>query len=100
MQAAQSVVVPIALAEIFPVQAIVMSLTQRTKQGVIAELVHRLAELAGLAEGEEQALVESILAREKMGSTALQRPGVSALPHNAYRQVHRHGRVRCPRHPL
>ena len=69
MQATRSV--PIRLAEIFPAEAIVVGLVQRTKHGVVEELVHHLVELGNLVEREEKAVLESILAREKLGSTAL-----------------------------
>jgi len=59
------------LAEIFPPEAIVIGLMQRTKWGVVEELVHHFVELGALTGGEEKAVVESVLAREKMGSTAL-----------------------------
>jgi PTS system nitrogen regulatory IIA component len=71
MQATRSVSAPVGLAEIFPPEAIVIGLVQRTKRGVVEELVHHLVELGNLAEGEEKIVVESVLAREKMGSTAL-----------------------------
>lgn len=71
MQAARSVSAPIGLAEIFPPEAIVIGLVQRTKRGVVEELVHHLVELGHLGSPDAPAVVESILAREKMGSTAL-----------------------------
>lgn len=71
MQATRSISAPIGLAEIFPPKAIVIGLEQRTKRGVVEELVHRLVELGSLEKGQEKAVVESVLAREKMGSTAL-----------------------------
>jgi PTS system nitrogen regulatory IIA component len=52
-------------------EAIVVGLEQRTKAGAIEEMVHQLVELGRLALGEEKAVVQSILAREKLGSTAL-----------------------------
>jgi PTS system nitrogen regulatory IIA component len=79
MQAARSVSAPIGLAEIFSREAIVTTLTQRTKPGVIEELVHRLVELGHLGEEEEKTVLGSILAREKLGSTALGN-GI-AVPH-------------------
>jgi PTS system nitrogen regulatory IIA component len=71
MQTSRSLSAPIGLAEIFPPQAIVLGLVQRTKRGVVEELVHHLVELGNLAAAEEKTVVESVLAREKMGSTAL-----------------------------
>ncbi len=55
MQATSTVKTPIGLAEIFPPEAIIVGLEHR---GCITE-------------EEEKAVVESILAREKLGSTAL-----------------------------
>jgi mannitol/fructose-specific phosphotransferase system IIA component (Ntr-type) len=71
MQATRSASTRIGLAEIFPQEAIVVGLVQHTKRGVVEELVHHLVKLGRLAESEEKAVVGSILAREKMGSTAL-----------------------------
>jgi nitrogen PTS system EIIA component len=71
MQATRSVSAPIGLAGIFPAEAIVIGLVQRTKRGVVEELVHHFVELGILVKGEEKAVIESVLAREKMGSTAL-----------------------------
>lgn len=71
MQGTRSVSYPIGLAGIFPPEAIVIGLMQHNKRGAVEELVHRLVELGTLGQGEEKAVVESVLAREKMGSTAL-----------------------------
>jgi PTS system nitrogen regulatory IIA component len=71
MQATRPTSIPNGLAEIFPPEAIFVGLEQRTKPGVVKELVHYLVELGSLAEREEKTVLESILAREKMGSTAL-----------------------------
>lgn len=71
MQAASSVKNSIGLADIFPVEAIIVGLESNTKQGVIEELVHHLVGVGRLAQGEEKGIVQSILAREKLGSTAL-----------------------------
>jgi mannitol/fructose-specific phosphotransferase system IIA component (Ntr-type) len=71
MQAVRSVSARIGLAEVFPPEAIVIGLVQRTKRGVVEELVHHLGELGHLGSGDATAVVESILAREKLGSTAL-----------------------------
>jgi PTS system nitrogen regulatory IIA component len=61
----------VGLAEIFPPEAIVMGLESRTKQGAIAELVHHLVGLGRLGKDDEKGVVESMLTREKLGSTAL-----------------------------
>ena len=79
MQVTSSEKTSIGLAEIFSPEAIVVGLEQRTKQGVIQELVHHLVGLGYLGECDEQAVVQSILAREKLGSTALY-SGI-AFPH-------------------
>ena len=79
MQLTKSVRPSIGLAEIFPPEAIVVGLEARTKQGVIGELVHHLVGLGHLAASEEKTVVQSILARERLSSTALYN-GI-ALPH-------------------
>jgi len=79
MQATRSISTSTGLAEIFPLEAIVIGLVQRTKRGAIEELVRHLVELGQLKEGDSPALLESILAREKLGSTALY-DGI-AFPH-------------------
>lgn len=71
MQEFRRPTIPICLAEVFPPEAIVIGLQQHTKAGVVAELVHRLVENERIAASVEQSLIELILAREKMGSTAL-----------------------------
>src|SRR5262249_34492237 len=52
---------------------------QRTKAGVVTELVRQLVKLGHVPPDSEAWLVESVLAREKMGSTALGN-GI-AMPH-------------------
>jgi mannitol/fructose-specific phosphotransferase system IIA component (Ntr-type) len=79
MQPTSSARTSIGLAEIFPPEAIVLGLEQRTKQGLIEELVQHLVKLGRLGEGDEKAVVQGILAREKLGSTALYN-GI-AFPH-------------------
>jgi mannitol/fructose-specific phosphotransferase system IIA component (Ntr-type) len=79
MQATSEAKMSIGLAEIFPLEAIVMGLKTRTKQGAIAELVHHLAKLGYIRESDEQGVVESILAREKLSST-VRYDGI-AFPH-------------------
>lgn len=59
------------LADIFPPEAIVVGLKNRTKQDAVAELVHHLVVLGRVAAEDESGLVESVLARERLGSTAL-----------------------------
>jgi PTS system nitrogen regulatory IIA component len=59
------------LAELFPPQAVVVGLKSRTKNDAVAELAHVLAECGRINETEERTVVESILAREKIGSSAL-----------------------------
>ena len=67
------------LADIFPAEAILIGLQHRAKAGVISELVQRLVETGRIAPEAEQSLIDTIVAREKMGSTALGN-GV-AFPH-------------------
>jgi mannitol/fructose-specific phosphotransferase system IIA component (Ntr-type) len=69
----------VGLAEIFRPESIIVGLNSRTKQGAVAELVHHLVELGLVAAGEENGIVENVLAREKLGSTALY-DGI-AFPH-------------------
>jgi mannitol/fructose-specific phosphotransferase system IIA component (Ntr-type) len=79
MQTTSRASTPIALAEIFPPEGMVVGLRQRTKQGVIEELVRHLVGLGYLGAEAEQEVVEGVLARERQGSTALW-AGV-AFPH-------------------
>ncbi|CAN5248493.1 PTS IIA-like nitrogen regulatory protein PtsN [soil metagenome] len=79
MQATRSISTSTGLAEIFPVEAIVIGLAQRTKRGAIVELVRQLVDLGHVKSGDSPAVLESILAREKLGSTALY-DGI-AFPH-------------------
>jgi mannitol/fructose-specific phosphotransferase system IIA component (Ntr-type) len=72
--------VQVNLADIFLPQAVIIGLENRTKTGVVGELVHRLVENRCIARADEQPLVEMILAREKLGSTALGN-GI-AFPHS------------------
>lgn len=79
MRVASATTRSVRLADIFQPERIVVGLKNCTKQGAVAELIHHLVALGHLAEGDENGVVESILAREKLGSTALY-DGV-ALPH-------------------
>lgn len=79
MQATSVTHVSLGLADIFPTEAIVVGLKNHTKQGAVTELVHHLVELGRVTEDDEPGVVESVLAREKLGSTALY-DGV-AFPH-------------------
>jgi mannitol/fructose-specific phosphotransferase system IIA component (Ntr-type) len=79
MQAANSLKASLGLAEIFLPEAVVIGLKSRTKQSVILELVHCLVELGYLKGEEEEVVAQSILAREKLGLTALYN-GI-AFPH-------------------
>jgi mannitol/fructose-specific phosphotransferase system IIA component (Ntr-type) len=71
MKALSPVAPPLRLAEVFPSEATLIGLTQRTKSAVVAELVHQLVEMGRIMPDQEQVLIQMILAREKMGSTAL-----------------------------
>jgi mannitol/fructose-specific phosphotransferase system IIA component (Ntr-type) len=57
----------------------VLGLKQRTKQAVIAELVGRLIDAGRVEAANEAPLVQLIMAREEMGSTAMGN-GI-AMPH-------------------
>jgi mannitol/fructose-specific phosphotransferase system IIA component (Ntr-type) len=61
----------VGLAEIFRPEAIIVGLTNRTKPGAIAELVHSLVALGRLGQDAEQTVAASVLTREKLGTTAL-----------------------------
>jgi PTS system nitrogen regulatory IIA component len=63
--------VSVGLAEIFPPEAIVIGLVEHTKRAVVEELVNRLVEVGRLSAADKTAVVEGVLGREKMGSTAL-----------------------------
>jgi PTS system nitrogen regulatory IIA component len=69
----------VGLAEVFRPEAVLVGLKNRTKPGVIEELVHHLSGLGDIPADEAGAVVESLLAREKLGSTAVY-DGV-AFPH-------------------
>ena len=69
----------IGLADIFLPNAIIIGLKNGTKRGVIEELVHHLVQVGRINVEEERGIVESLLAREKLGTTALGN-GV-AFPH-------------------
>lgn len=56
-----------------------LGLQQRTKQAVIAELVQRLVNAGHVEAASESSLVQLIMAREEMGSTAVGN-GI-AMPH-------------------
>lgn len=74
-----AIVAAVRLAEIFSPDLIVLGLEQRTKQGVIGELVQRLTHAGHVEPDDEAPLIQSIMAREEMGSTALGN-GI-AMPH-------------------
>jgi len=70
---------PLQLASIFPREATIIGLNERSKPGVTAEMVRRLAQLGEFPAEREPAIVDIVLAREKAGSTALGN-GI-AMPH-------------------
>jgi PTS system nitrogen regulatory IIA component len=61
----------LTLCDVFPADAIVFRLQSSTKAGVIAELVRRLVDLGRIPGEHEERLLEAILARERVGTTAL-----------------------------
>jgi mannitol/fructose-specific phosphotransferase system IIA component (Ntr-type) len=69
----------VGLAETFRPEAIVIGLKNRTKDGVIAELVQHLVRLGDVTADKAAVVVENIVARERVGSSALY-DGV-AFPH-------------------
>ncbi len=62
---------PVMLAEIFPPEAILMSLEDRSKESVIENLVRHAVALGHVPSSAASALVRSIQDREKLGTTAL-----------------------------
>jgi PTS system fructose-specific IIC component len=74
-----SVQVPVGLADIFPVEVILVGLQHTTKQEVLDELLGHLVALGRLDHKDKQAVLQGMLAREEQGSTALGN-GI-ALPH-------------------
>jgi PTS system nitrogen regulatory IIA component len=71
MNVAQPEVRRMTLCDVFPAEAVVFGLKDRTKAGVIAELVRRLVALGRIPAKHEESLVEALLARERGGTTAL-----------------------------
>ena len=67
------------LAEVFRHQLIVLGLKERTKQSMIAELVQRLVDVGCVDAASTTSLIQMIMDREDMGSTALGN-GI-AMPH-------------------
>jgi nitrogen PTS system EIIA component len=78
---------PPRLAELFPPEAIRVGLGQHTKSEVIAELVHQAVAVGHLPSRAEVPIVDAILERESLGSTALGH-GV-AFPHCRWRSLDR-----------
>lgn len=75
----------IPLAEVFTPASIMVQLNRRAKQDVIEALVHRLVAEGRLARGSQRLAVTQILAREKVGTTALNN-GV-AVPHGFFGEL-------------
>jgi nitrogen PTS system EIIA component len=69
----------IGLAEVFRPEAIVLGLKNRSKTGAIAELIQHMTQRGYIREDQEGPILEGILSREKLGSTALW--GGVAFPH-------------------
>jgi len=78
---------PPRLTELFPPEAIRVGLHEHTKSAVIEELVHHCVVLGYLRRQEEAPILEKILERENLGSTALGH-GI-ALPHCRWRSLDR-----------
>jgi nitrogen PTS system EIIA component len=89
----------VKLAELFPPESIRVGLDQTSKPDVIGALVHHAAHLGGLPGEAERPIVETILARERLGSTALGH-GI-AFPHCRWRPLdHPIGVVGLLRQPI
>lgn len=90
---------PVKLAELFPPESVRVGLDQPTKPGVIEALVHHAVGLGQLPLDAERPIVEAILAREHVGSTALGH-GI-AIPHCRWRSLdHLVGVVGLLRRPI
>jgi PTS system nitrogen regulatory IIA component len=68
MAAAQSMT---ELAGVFPMQAILLGMARQSRETIIAAFIHHLVELKELQSEDEGPVVQQILNRERMGSTAL-----------------------------
>jgi mannitol/fructose-specific phosphotransferase system IIA component (Ntr-type) len=77
----------VKLAELFPPESIRVGLDQATKPAVIEALVHHAVDLGRLPGEAERPVVDAILAREGLGSTALGH-GL-AFPHCRWRSIER-----------
>jgi len=71
MRATKSPHVTANLADVFPPEAVIVGLEKRTKDGIVGEMVQRLVENQCIAPADAHSLVEMVLAREQLGSTAL-----------------------------
>src|SRR5262249_1174007 len=71
MDAVRADHLPVRLTELFPPEAICLELEQQTKSAVIEELVRHAVVLGYVPPGEERLLLDTILQREDLGSTAL-----------------------------
>ena len=78
---------PLRLTELFPPETICVGLGPHTKSDVIADLVHQAVVVGHLPRSAEEPIVEAILERERLGSTALGH-GV-AYPHCRWRSLDR-----------
>jgi mannitol/fructose-specific phosphotransferase system IIA component (Ntr-type) len=69
----------IRMSDVFPAELIILRLKERTRQAVVAEMVDKFVRVGLVDSRNKASLVQVIMARETMGSTALGK-GV-ALPH-------------------
>ncbi len=76
---------PVKLADLFPPEAIRVGLDQRTKPDVIEVLVHHAVDIGQLPRDAERPIVEALLEREHLGSTALGHG--AAFPHCRWRSL-------------
>jgi PTS system nitrogen regulatory IIA component len=75
----QPLTASVSLAEIFPPEAVLVGLEDRTKPAVIERLTCNLVERGLIASEDYQAVLEALVERERIGSTAQGR-GI-AFPH-------------------
>ncbi len=67
------------LLEIIKKELIIVPLTSSTKEGVVKDLVKKYADCKGRGEAFEKEVYEAVMAREALGSTAMEK-GI-AIPH-------------------
>lgn len=71
MQGTQSMAPVVRLGDVFHPAAILIGVNQQSKQDIVKELVHHLVALSQLHPSDEKVVVDQIMNREKVGTTAL-----------------------------